>query len=82
MLVVARMLNMELQATELMTSGKWAIHLSQMQPCQYVLMLKIDDDLDSVNILLHSQHSQPQHHLLVVHKPPTLTSNNPISMFN
>ena len=65
LLVVARMLDRELQAIELMTlaqagwkvwtrarqgekmftllfrsySGNWAIHLSQMQPCQYVFML-------------------------------------------
>ena len=64
LLVVARMLDRELQAIELMTlaqagwkvwtrarqgekmftlwsdpTGNWAIHLSQMQPCQYVFML-------------------------------------------
>ena len=65
-------------------SGNWAIHLSQMQPCQYVfmlhkswcLLLKIDNDLDSVTILLHSQHSQPQHHLLVLLKSPHIQHPN------
>ena len=41
-----------------------------------VLLLKIDNDLDPVTFLLHSQHSQPQHHLLVLLKSPDIQHPN------